>query len=575
MNKTSKFKKALSVVLVLMVTLSCLTLVPMTTGAADATLGTAENPYKIGTTAELQALSSLLSGTSKFYAELTADVVFDEGTEWTSISYSGALHFNGNGYKIANLAITGRGIFTSVGRGSVIENLHFSNVDVTASAQGTGILLGHTNAGLTLDNVSTDNLCSVTSDQQHCGGLIGRFYDIAATLADSTCNIVISNCVNNATVTSTNERAGGILGSYQNTDSKLEIYNCVNTGAITATNYVGGVVGGSQAGDSVSEVSVYDCYNIGSLAVTAAAKNNWAGGVIGDWRMYGVKDTTTLSSLTVARCYDYSTRNITSGTTGTYSGGVICNYDGYQGTKDIVDCYAVNAWGTETAYTYAIPSSDEKVLSKTNYGLITHTLEAQTPANTYITLSTGETTLGAEMKRIDDAITASRVTLDIGADSKNLGVRVKLTDPHGFMVITNVKLNGSVLASSEYETALDDLGFIFYTEDPATTATEGAKVSGTAYGATRFSAAYTDLPTSELNTTIYFVAYAVIDGVTVTSDAREINLYDEVYDAAVDGYFGDTATGVAVPTEEKALYRAMIEYYCAYATPNDMPVWES
>ena len=135
-------------------------------------------------------------------------------------------------------------------------------------------------------------------------------------------------------------------------------------------------------------------------------------------------------------------------------------------------------------------------------------------------------------------------------DDVTFSVRLKLTDDFGFMAIAE---------------GVD--GFVFTTDANAdVTALE--KVAGLIYnGTSAVYAVYTDLWAAHLDTTIYFAAYAMIDGQLQFTELKAINVYEVATDLQ-DGIYGNDAenAGVTVTTDETEmfLYVKMCEYCDAY-----------
>lgn len=616
MNKTSKFKKALSVVLVMMMMLSCLTIMPLTASAAGGT-GTADDPYKVSTKAELE--TALASASTARYIELTADI--DLGGSWTPASYAGEIHLNGNGHTITGLVASGwnAGFFATLNNNSSVSNLTFVAPKVSGSGQ-CGVVVAQAKGNVTISNVSildgADQPATVTCSSNHAGAIVGSFY---GNTLDGTPTATIINCYNEADITS-GTNAGGIIGNFQ-LKCNLNVSYCVNVGNVKTTktdaNTVGGIIGllnggvgckgnisfcvnkgtvtngynGENANKGTGGIVGYqwgamndgtlhysDCYNVGELI---AGKNGWAqlGGITGLTNGYDAANVDAANTKTYTRCYDYSKRSTTDAGITAYGdqGGITGWGESTQLLRTYTDCYAANHKDSKIPYGKVVNQLGGATMNNTAYFTedATHTIE-----NVEIALSTtGEaTTIAAEMARIDNAIAVLRYNLDISAGSANLSARLKLTDPHGFMVITDVESAGKTVAASAYETSFDEIGFIFYESaeaaDAATVAANGTKVAGEAYGENRFASAYAGVQTSELNTTVYFVAYVAIGDAVVTSDVRSINLYDKTMDAAEDGYFGTPDNGVYVPAKEKAVYRAMIDYYHAYVNLDDV-AWDA
>ena len=212
--------------------------------------GSADNPYKISTAAELVWFRNHVNeGNVKASATLTEDIDLSEfchaadaatntkELSWDPIGNSDNKYqgtFDGNGKTIRNLYINStiryKGFF-GYAVDCRIKNITFDNAKVkTTDVYGTGILAGAFEKG-TIENIKILANCSVEGTE-NTGGIAGA----------GAGNII--NCENRAMVNGTN-KVGGIVGNcYDNT-----ISSCANYGAVTGTGYaVGGMVGYFNSG---------------------------------------------------------------------------------------------------------------------------------------------------------------------------------------------------------------------------------------------------------------------------------------------------------------------------------------
>ena len=233
--------------------------------------GSADNPYKISTAAELAWFRDQVnSGNNRISATLTEDIDLAEfchakdGTKytdelsWTPIGnesnkYIGT--FNGNGKIIRNLYINATsdktGFFGYATDGS-IKNITFDNAKVKSIDFYTGILAGYAGSCF-IENIKTLANCSVKS------------YSYTGGIAGNACGN-ISNCENHAMVEGT-DGVGGFAGRYDS--SNKSITSCANYGAITgADSEVGGMVGQFISGtiqNSANYGDITGTYNVGNL----------------------------------------------------------------------------------------------------------------------------------------------------------------------------------------------------------------------------------------------------------------------------------------------------------------------
>jgi len=240
--------------------------------------GEPNNPYQIATAEDLMLLGETPEDYDKQFI-LTADIdldpnlpdhkVFDRaviapdindaGDGFQGATFTGV--FDGDGYTITNLTISGRrylGLFGYLGLGAMISNLGLEAIDVNGTSDYIGGLAGY-NEGHITKNYSTgmvhgddeiggllgNNLGYVTEcysaglvkGDESVGGLVGENYG-SITTSYSTCMV------------SGWENVGGLSGynSYGG-----QIIRCFSTGLVTGDDDVGGLVSGSDA-------NITDCF---------------------------------------------------------------------------------------------------------------------------------------------------------------------------------------------------------------------------------------------------------------------------------------------------------------------------
>ena len=235
--------------------------------------GSADNPYKISTAAELAWFRDQVnSGNNRISATLTEDIdlaefchakdgtKYTEEVSWTPIGNSDNMYqgtFDGNGKTISNLYINATsenigitcyaGSFGYADVGSNIKNITFDNAKVKSTGDDcyTGILVGI--AGSCIENIKTLVNCSVEG-KNNVGGIAGA--------VDSN----IGNCENHAMVNGANF-VGGIVGYYYSSDKSIT--SCANYGVVTGTgNQVGGMAGHFGSG------TILNCANYGDITGT-------------------------------------------------------------------------------------------------------------------------------------------------------------------------------------------------------------------------------------------------------------------------------------------------------------------
>ena len=281
--------------------------------------GTKENPYKIGTAAELYWFARLVNGDESIIGDetknttacavLTTDITINDNvlnadgnlnsgtfTEWTPIgsydiigekAYTGT--FDGNGHTISGLYVDSDaryiGLFGYIGNGATVKNVGIEDSYINESESpytvSVGAICGY-NSG-TVENCYNTGTVSGESIGGVCGyndeGEISNCYNTGnvsgSYVAGGVCGIssgTVENCYNTGTVSG--EYAGGVCGISYGTE------NCYNTGIVSG-EYAGGVCG-------ISYGTVTNCYNTGAVSSTGTVSGSglYAGGVCG-WNIYG------------------------------------------------------------------------------------------------------------------------------------------------------------------------------------------------------------------------------------------------------------------------------------------------
>jgi hypothetical protein len=164
--------------------------------------------------------------------------------------------FDGNGFCINNLSITGAGnlgLFGWIEVGSFVQNLSIKDCMISGSSgsQWVGGLVGLNNSGSISNCYSTGSVSGPGSSS--VGGLVGE--------NDGS----ISSCYSTSTVSGSSDYVGGLVGG--NGDS---ISNCYSTGSVIGSSDVGGLVG-----DNGGDIS--NCYSTGSVIGSSDV-----GGLVGD-----------------------------------------------------------------------------------------------------------------------------------------------------------------------------------------------------------------------------------------------------------------------------------------------------
>ena len=180
------------------------------------------------------------------------------------------------------------GLIYSGQTGSIIDNVHLTNVDITKTGSdyvGGLNCYGYTN---TIRNSSVRNIQITVEGAQssvYAGGLAGRILNTGI----ENCFVVNLNIVDAKGVSS---GVGGIVGIGSETN---RIQNCYATGKIDSeNNNVGGIAG------NVNTVTLENCYSKVNISTT----NNNVGGIIGSFA--GSDVTTITNNLSIGNIYTTS-----------------------------------------------------------------------------------------------------------------------------------------------------------------------------------------------------------------------------------------------------------------------------
>lgn len=295
--------------------------------------GTAEDPYIIRTTAQLNNVRSYRSS----HFKLGNDIVFSAadfeeggtfyngGAGWEPISptreepFSGT--FDGNGYKVKNLSLRIEfdakcyvGLFGVLS--GTVKNLGLQQANIEATKIVTDQFINGYTGGI----CGRAETGSTISDCSFSGTLTGSGYTGGiAGFSGGT----VTKCHNGGTVSGSNRETGGIVGWLHNSGC---VSICKNTGSVVQKNssYAGAIVGGINM-----PCTINDCYNAGSVT-----SDSHAGGIVG-----------FMPQGTLKNCY-----NVGTVTASTSAGGIIGSFvagiDLNPTLATIENCYYPNSFST-------------------------------------------------------------------------------------------------------------------------------------------------------------------------------------------------------------------------------------
>ena len=339
-------------------------------GASDYTellgLGTLDNPFLISSRADLALLATKVNGgttySGKYFRVINDIDLGGSSTPYTAIGngtnwFKGT--FDGAGHKITGLYINAttnyQGLFGCIASGAVIKNISVTG-DIKTTFDGqeyshTAGIVGMAEGGVTISSCSYSGSVSIYGAE---GAGIVAYINGA--------NALVENCINYATVTSTNgyggfSHIGGIVGyvkvnggiinkciNYGDIlgvemsvggiacSSSSNVYNCMNYGKISGKYNVGGILGGLSKG------TIYNSCNFGAVNATG----DTSGGIVG------------YCSATVKNCF-----NIGKVTAPSKFGGIVGNNNNGTFTDSYYLSTCVGAGATEGGS----PLSDEQMKS--------------------------------------------------------------------------------------------------------------------------------------------------------------------------------------------------------------------
>lgn len=323
MKRSTKFTKALAVLLCMVMVIGTFTFVPLTATAATAPAGTlvwndgaksawplpgsgtAEEPYIIETPADF---ASMLANAKTWYADfgedkttphhfvLTSDLDFaGKNPGYISVSSSGApvaFVLDGQGHTVYNLSAT-FGVVENLGYRSEIKNITFDGYTGGRDGDSGGFVYALSAGTIIFDNVHYKNSQLTATGSSKKVGYFGSYI----TEAD----VIFNNCSIESSTVSGTSQVGGFIGHTSSANS-IKMTNCSMNGTVSGGTHTGGFFGyGSKA-------TLTDCSMGGSVSSNART-----GG------FFGESGTATFTCCTM---------NGTINATGGLAAGFVANADG-------------------------------------------------------------------------------------------------------------------------------------------------------------------------------------------------------------------------------------------------------
>ena len=250
--------------------------------------GTAEDPYKIYTTAHLDLLAQCVnSGMSSYegkYFLLMNDLCYEHTSAWndttstennytaigcsfndgTSHDYRFYGHFLGDGHTISGIRIykndDNQGLFGRLGEGAEVSGVTLTDTRISAYIGAGGIVGSNYGGSVTDCHVASDvMLLSSNSNVSSFGGIVGN--NNSGTITDCTSAVTI--------MLTSNVSSGGYFGGIVGYNISGTITNCRAIGAIVPAGISAGAVVGYNRSSTVSNNTYHSClvvtnaFNIG------------------------------------------------------------------------------------------------------------------------------------------------------------------------------------------------------------------------------------------------------------------------------------------------------------------------
>lgn len=268
--------------------------------------GTAESPYRVTNTAELNAMRQDLNAVYQLAndIDLVDSVIWNQGKGWEPVGTS-ADHFagelDGNGFQLLNLTVNRpdlalQGLFGRTSSGAVIRNVTMVDLSVQGGSD-TGGLVGYADA----TEVANVQVTGEVTGRNQVGGLAGRLSGGSSVFYCASSSVSIKG----------NDSLGGLAGVTQS----ARVYYSSSAGRVMGEQHVGGLFGQMQGGVTSDTFS--------HAVVTG---NNYVGGLTGS--TYG-------GSSEVYR--SFSSGKVTG--SGDHTGGLIGQRIAFYGLGIVEDSY--------------------------------------------------------------------------------------------------------------------------------------------------------------------------------------------------------------------------------------------
>ncbi len=341
------------------------------------------DPYLIATPEQMVYMNQDLENGEVKYFKLIDDIDMTSVSVWVPANntavggkFDKEINFDGDGHTISNFSCSGTEYPSLFGvlHGSV-KNLVVDNATITAGGNTAGVIAGYigSSSGAATGSISgiTVKNSSVTGGTKNrLGGLAGYAEVVSGSI--SNCHVI------KTTVSSTNQRVGGLFGEVSSSTSitgcsaeNVNVTGYISVGGFAGVNYggitnctasglvttctaynkevsVGGLVGHQETGSIINSSS--------STRVNVTLQGRSIGGLVGTFksgrieRCFSTGEVSSIyrntsgfvgliqaakASATIENCY--STGNVSANS---YMGGFVGLIDGQPEAVNISNCYS-------------------------------------------------------------------------------------------------------------------------------------------------------------------------------------------------------------------------------------------
>lgn len=217
--------------------------------------------------------------------------------------------FDGNGFAILNLSLSGEALFSYVGETGIVRNLTLQKAQIedtqNSSSHHPAALVAY-NKG-TVEHCMTRGTTVVSKFNSPTGGLVGRNEGTIRLCGVDGGSVAIQN--------SFNTKAGGFVGR-----NLGQIDQCFTSASVSGNKWAGGFVGGQEGG------TISNCYATGQVTATGEQ----AGGFAGFFITYDRDNPSVLQNV-------YAANNVQAQTGGPLVGGNASSIK--EGEGNATNCY--------------------------------------------------------------------------------------------------------------------------------------------------------------------------------------------------------------------------------------------